>query len=125
MPLSDKVAAKAEVKMMLPTFNSAVLAVALVLTGAAGSAMAQGTADACHVSARQQSGYRGARPVIGTFGGVTMRLSGSASVGVTHNSGPNLRQKSPPWAGSAARERREKKGLDLYLQAYDRCMSGG
>lgn len=60
--------------------------------------------------------------MVGKIGDVTIRLSGSAAFGVTHNSHPEFNSDTPAFAGHAARERRENKTLERYLRVYDRCI---
>lgn len=78
--------------------------------------------DVCHLRAKRESGYDGLRPMVGKIGDVTIRLSGSASLGITYNSHPEFSSNTRSFAGSAARGRREDKALERYLRVYDRCI---
>lgn len=78
--------------------------------------------DVCHLRAKRESGYDGLRPMVGRIGEVTIRLSGSAALGMTYNSRPAFSSDTRAFAGSAARERREDKALERYLRVYDRCI---
>lgn len=85
--------------------------------------------DICHARAREMSGFKGAAPRAETRkGGATFRLSGSAAIGVSRESGPPV--PSPRGGhGMAEQERQERKRRDKqaaaeqnYRKIYDDCM---
>ena len=85
--------------------------------------------DICHSRARIESGYRKPVTSLGPTGRGSVRLSGSASVGVSSSRGAvSPGGVAPPFAGSASQERFEQERNDKKAQRYQRiyvdCMTG-
>ncbi|MDK3018317.1 hypothetical protein [Pseudodonghicola flavimaris] len=105
------------------------LAGALALSLCAGLAAAQegepNRTAQCRAEAQKLSGCRA--PLLqGEAGGVTFRLSGSVSLGVSKSRGGQT-MAAPPFAGAASSERREaqrqKDACDLAQRFYESCMT--
>ncbi|MFT7596577.1 MAG: hypothetical protein ACI8R4_003913 [Paracoccaceae bacterium] len=100
----------------------AVLVAILALPGS--GAGADPKQDLCHVRAQKDSGYKSQGPKLATqMGSVQMRLSGSVALGVSSSrGGAPSGNVTPPFAGSAATERRENDAQARYQRLYDACM---
>ena len=107
--------------MRTPLLFVALTAV-LALPGTA--ALADPMQDICHARAQKDSGYQSRGPKVDTrLGGAQMRLSGSVALGGSRSrGGQSAPGAAPPFAGSAATERRERDAQAKYQRIYDACM---
>ena len=101
--------------------------IVIFVMGLATGAHADPMQDVCEARARKESGSSGSDISV-QEGRTTLRLSGSAAVGVSHSSGPdapNAGRHVPGFAGAAQEERREQQAAQKYQRIYADCMQAG
>lgn len=100
-----------------------VSTIAILCALAPGFAAADLKNDVCRARAKDMSGYSGKTIPSKKAGGVSTKLSGSATFGLSYDNQTNSPgTKSPAFAGSTSVERQEQAKIDRYQRVYDECM---